>query len=277
MNVSLLISTYNWKKALELSLLSVFEQTILPKEILIADDGSTDDTRKLIDEMREISPIPIIHVWHEDKGFRVAIIRNKALARATGDYIVQIDGDIFLNRHFIQDHIEMAQKGYFVCGSRVSLSAKETEGLLNSQIKRSDLSSKIVFNNMRSKILRHLLAERYAKNSYKNIRGSNIAFWYKDLIAINGYDETFDSWGPEDRELVSRLFNLGVKKKSLKIGGVCFHLHHGKLSRSEVARLSKIFMNSIEKDVVRTEVGLDRHIEELRVNTSTGSVTGGEG
>ena len=185
MNVSLLISTYNWKKALELSLRSVFDQTILPKEILIADDGSTDDTRKLIDEMREISPIPIIHFWQEDNGFRVAIIRNKALASATGDYIVQIDGDIFLNRHFIQDHIEMAQSGFLVCGSRVSLSAKETEGLLNNQIKRSALSSKIVFNNMRTKILRHLLAERYAKTSYKNIRGSNIAFWYKDLIAIN--------------------------------------------------------------------------------------------
>ena len=265
MNVSLLISTYNWKKALELSLRSVFDQTILPKEILIADDGSTDDTRKLIDEMREISPIPIIHFWQEDKGFRVAIIRNKALASATGDYIVQIDGDIFLNRHFIQDHIEMAQSGFLVCGSRVSLSAKETEGLLNNQIKRGDLTTKLVFNNMRSKTVRHYLAERYAKDSYKNIRGSNIAFWYKDLIAINGYDEVFDSWGPEDRELVSRLFNLGVKKKTLKFGGVCFHLFHGKRSRSEVERLSKIFMNSIEKGVVRTKIGLDRHIEELRV------------
>ena len=118
MNISLLISTYNWKEALRQSLLSIFNQTVLPHEILIADDGSTDDTRLLIEEMREMSPVPIVHLWQEDDGFRVASIRNKAIARATGDYIVQIDGDIFVNRHFIQDHIEMAEEGYFVCGSR---------------------------------------------------------------------------------------------------------------------------------------------------------------
>ena len=86
--VSLLIATYNWKEAGNLSLLSVFDQTTLPQEILIADDGSKDDTRQMIEEMRKISPIPIIHVWQEDKGFRVGAIRNKAIARASGDYII---------------------------------------------------------------------------------------------------------------------------------------------------------------------------------------------
>lgn len=261
MKVSLLISTYNWKEALKLSLLSLFEQTVLPKEILIADDGSKEGTRQMIDKLRKVSPVPILHFWHEDKGFRVGTIRNIALANATGDYIVQIDGDIFLNKFFIEDHIQLAQKGYLVCGSRVSLSAKETEDLLNGKIDRASLTSKMAFNNMRSKLLRQFLAERYAMNSYKNIRGSNIAFWLTDLIAVNGYDESFNSWGPEDRELVSRMFNLGIKKKTLKMGGVCYHLHHDKLSRSELKRLTKLFEHSINNEVIWADNGMDKHIK----------------
>ena len=162
MNISLLISTYNWKEALRQSLLSIFNQTVLPHEILIADDGSTDDTRLLIDEMREISPVPIIHLWQEDDGFRVASIRNKAIARATGDYIVQIDGDIFVNKHFIQDHIEMAEEGYFVCGSRVLLSPLQTVQLLTGNRNQTKVSPKMVMNAIRFKPLRHFLAKRYA-------------------------------------------------------------------------------------------------------------------
>lgn len=260
MHVSLLISTYNWKEALRQSLLSIFNQTVLPQEILIADDGSTNDTRLLIEEMREISPIPIIHLWQEDKGFRVASIRNKAIASATGDYIVQIDGDIFVNRYFIQDHIEMAEEGYFVCGSRVLLSPLQTVQLLTGNRNQSTVSPKMVMNAIRFKPLQHFLSKRYAKNSYRNIRGCNIAFWRKNLIAINGYNEVFDSWGPEDRELVARLLNLGIKKKSLKMGGVAYHLHHNELTKNGVKRLKEVFNHSIEKGEVKTTNGLDKYM-----------------
>lgn len=81
MLVSLLISTYNWKEALSLCLYSVFAQTVKPAEILIADDGSREDTRQLIDEMREKTDIPIVHVWHEDKGFRLSAIRNRSIEK----------------------------------------------------------------------------------------------------------------------------------------------------------------------------------------------------
>ncbi len=261
MNISLLISTYNWKEALRQSLLSIFNQTVLPHEILIADDGSTDDTRLLIDEMREISPVPIIHLWQEDDGFRVASIRNKAIARATGDYIVQIDGDIFVNKHFIQDHIEMAEEGYFVCGSRVLLSPLQTVQLLTGNRNQTKVSPKMVMNAIRFKPLRHFLAKRYARDSYRNARGCNMAFWRKDLIAINGYNEVFDSWGPEDKELVARLLNLGIKKKSLKMGGVAFHLHHKELSKAGLKKLKDVFIHSIGKGDIRATNGLDKHLK----------------
>lgn len=97
MKVSLIISTYNWPEALRLSLMTVLHQTQYPHEIVIADDGSTIETQNMIKELQTEYPITIQHIWHEDKGFRKTMIMNKAVKAATGDYIIQIDGDILLH------------------------------------------------------------------------------------------------------------------------------------------------------------------------------------
>ena len=109
--ITLLISTYNWIDALKRVIDGVLQQTILPDEIIIADDGSRSDTKEYIDSIRKYFPMPLVHVWHEDDGFRRTIILNKAIAQASGDYIIEIDGDVIPERHFIQDHIEVMKKG----------------------------------------------------------------------------------------------------------------------------------------------------------------------
>ena len=83
--VSILVSTYNRPEALELSIRSMFAQTILPDEIVIADDGSKQDTKDLINKLRKETTIPIKHIWHEDEGFRRTMILNKAFAQVSAD------------------------------------------------------------------------------------------------------------------------------------------------------------------------------------------------
>ena len=215
MLVSLLISTYNWKEALSLCLYSAFVQTVKPAEILIADDGSREDTRQLIDEMRANTDIPIVHVWHEDKGFRLSAIRNRSIEKAKGDYIIQIDGDIILDRHFIADHLELAEKGYFVCGSRVLLGKMSTTRLLKGIEKYPALlkqNLRFVLNAFRSRILRRYLSNRYAKHTMLRIRGCNMAFWKEDLFRVNGYNESLEMWGQEDVEISYRLIHAGIQK-----------------------------------------------------------------
>ncbi|MBU0946765.1 MAG: glycosyltransferase, partial [Proteobacteria bacterium] len=104
MRTSLIITTYNWKEALELSVRSVFKQTHLPSEIIIADDGSKSDTRQLIESLQKISPVNIVHSWQQNKGFRLSRSRNKALSIAQGNYIILIVGDILIEENFIADH-----------------------------------------------------------------------------------------------------------------------------------------------------------------------------
>ncbi len=101
--VSLLISTYNWERALDLVLIALRAQTVMPDEVLIADDGSTEATRAIVEHHRAQLPIPLVHVWQEDDGFRKGEIINKAIAQATGDYVISIDGDMIMERHFIAD------------------------------------------------------------------------------------------------------------------------------------------------------------------------------
>ena len=106
---SLITPTYNWPEALELLLLSIMNQTVLPNEVLVADDGSKEDTQQLIERFQKIFPVPLIHVWHEDIKNRKPRAMNQAIARAKYDYIVEIDGDIIMNKHFVEDHLNFTK------------------------------------------------------------------------------------------------------------------------------------------------------------------------
>lgn len=264
-SVSLLVTTYNWKEALELVLLSVFEQTILPDEIIIADDGSRPDTKELIDRLREKSPVPITHVWQEDKGFRLSKIRNKAIVAAKSDYIIQIDGDCVLNRHFIQDHLQMAQKGTYVCGSRACCTQEFSNELFATKqfqwwkfhpVKGSFL------NQFRNGFLRKYVMPRFPIT----IKGCNMAFWRSDIIEVNGYDESYEGWGYEDHDLAFRLDNLGVAKRTLKMGAVMYHLYHREknsdLQSEEYQKRMEKLAYLRKQKIIRTENGLDKYLEK---------------
>ena len=238
-SVALIISTYNWPQALNQTLRSVANQTILPNEVLIADDGSDERTANLIQEFKTIHPtLNIKHVWHEDNGFRLAAIRNKAIRMAQSDYIIQIDGDIIIDKNFIADHLSIQAIGYFVTGSRLLLGKKITEVLLESEkvnIAALRWKGKNFFNTLRIPFLMRLLQNTYkTKGKHLDyVKGCNMAFWKSDLYLVNGYDESFIGWGREDSDICIRLINAGVKKKFIKFCAVQYHLHHPFASRDQ--------------------------------------------
>lgn len=231
MKVALLISTYNRPDALELCLKSVLNQHILPDEILIADDGSGEETKKLIQKYMLLSDVPIHHVWHKDDGFKLAQIRNKAIAQSTCDYIIQIDGDLILHPYFIKDHKYFAKPKSFVRASRIYLDKYLTEDKLQNKdihIKRFQRGVSNVLSSFRITFLQFLFEKNYKVKGEElwEIHGCNMAFWRKDAIEVNGYNEDFVGWGPEDKEFVARLMNLGLKKRFLKCGAIAYHLWH---------------------------------------------------
>lgn len=228
--VSVIVSTYNRPDALEVCLRSLFCQTVLPYEIVVGDDGSGEPTRQLIEKMKAVSPVPIIHVWHEDSGFRLAMMRNKSIAATHGDYIIEMDGDIFAHPHFIEDHLHEAAPGRYVKGGRTNLGKALTE-----RICRSGMPTRIHYwtkgieskpeNSIHCSWLAHLLAPRYRKHRSAAL-GCNMSFFKSDIIRVNGYDEFYEGWGGEDVDLGYRLQMSGLSKRYLKFAGIVYHLWH---------------------------------------------------
>lgn len=225
--VSLIVATYNWPDALNVCLLSIKNQTVLPAEVIIADDGSKPDTALLIEKFRPDFPVPLIHVWQEDLGFRKSLILNQAIKSTSGAYIVQVDGDVILNRDFIADHASVAEKGFFVRGTRAHIGKEAVSWVLKAQkIDFNYFSPCLVhrFNALRLPQLAFLM-EKKSKTS-NSVRGSNLAFWKSDFVRVNGYDNELTGWGHEDEELATRFINIGLWKKAVKFKCIQYHLYH---------------------------------------------------
>lgn len=259
--ISLVVATYNWPEALALVLASVREQQVMPFEVLVADDGSRRETRELVDaEARRLS-VPLVHVWHEDTGFRLGAIRNKAIAAARGDYIVQIDGDIVLHPAFMAAHAAFARRGSWVQGSRALLSPTLTERLLQGE--RIPLGPFTAGVENRANALFLPWVSRLVRGEragLRRVRGCHMAFWRDDLIRANGYDEAIEGWGREDSELATRLCNAGLTRRNLKFSAVCYHLWHRQANTDAVGRNHERFLRTVQERLTRCDRGLDQYL-----------------
>jgi len=232
---TLIISTYNQHEWLEKVLWSCEVQTETDFEIIIADDGSGNDTKDVIELVQKSSDLSIKHIWHEDEGFRKTIILNKAIVASSSDYLIFTDGDCLLRGDFIETHLKNREKGFFLSGGYFKLPMS-----ISKKIQKQDIiSGNYVSINW--------LKENGLKSSVKNLKinsgsfvrkilnaitptnaswnGHNSSGWKKDIESVNGFDERMQ-YGGEDRELGERLFNIGLRSKQIRYSAVCLHLDH---------------------------------------------------
>jgi len=261
MRVSLIIATYNWPESLILALRSIEKQTIAPEEVVIADDGSTAETKEIINKFQKDSDLNIIHSWQEDNGFRVAKSRNKAIAKSCGNYIILIDGDIILHPKFVQDHVNNAKVGYFMQGSRVLLSQDITEQIIISNRISFSFFSKGMKgrkNSIHSNFLSKIFSTK--KNYLRGIKTCNIAFFRQDFINVNGFNNEFEGWGREDSEFVVRLFNTGINRKNLRFNAIQYHLWHKDNDRKHLDYNNQLLQNSINQKLKVCKKGINKYI-----------------
>ncbi|MFD1063446.1 glycosyltransferase family 2 protein [Winogradskyella litorisediminis] len=258
---SLIISTYNWPEALDLVLKSVLNQSEFPDEILIADDGSSEETKDLIESYVSKFDIPIIHVWQEDKGFQKSKILNQAIAKAKGEYLIQIDGDCIIHKHFVKDHLTEAETGYYLFGGRVNIQESFLPTLFKTKKINFSPFSKGIKKRPRafySPILAKFQGE--VPEISEKFRGCNTSYFRKDAIAVNGYDEAFIGWGREDSEFMRRLHHNGIKGKRLKFKGILFHIFHVEKSRERLDANDDIELQTITSKSKWAENGIDKYL-----------------
>lgn len=260
MRSCLIVTTYNWPEALHLTLASVARQSRPPDEVVVADDGSGPETRAVVERWRAAG-LPVEHVWQEDQGFRLARSRNRAIASTRADYILLVDGDMILHPRFVADHLRCARPDWFIQGARPQLSAATTAQLL-----RGDGAASIGpltpglqrrAYAMRSPLLSRIFSR--TKDTLGGVQGCNQSFWRSHAVQVNGYDERFTAWGPEDREFVARLLHLGIHRRYVRHMAIAFHLHHA--SRAPVAAnpFDRLLQETLSARATWTEQGLTGH------------------
>jgi glycosyltransferase involved in cell wall biosynthesis len=267
---SIIVSTYNRPDALRKCVESIFLQKTLPQEIVIADDGSGKETERLVTELKATSPVKLIHVWQEDKGYQLAMIRNRSFAAAAGPYLIQIDGDLILEKHFLKDHLAMAKPGTFVGGTRAMMDEELTGMVLRGEISNEQIPDYKQHITLRSNIIRSGILRRIVylyqrhKRNYKYVFGCNMAFWKRDLLMVNGYDESFRGWGKEDNELTVRMQNAGLKLRFMKFGGVVYHLHHKVADLSFMPQNEEKLNETIQKGVTFAPSGIRKYLRDQK-------------
>lgn len=261
MKLSLVITTYNRPGALKKVLDALKFQTVLPDEVLVADDGSAQETRQLTADAAHGLAYPLTHVWHEDRGFRAAGIRNKAIHNSTGDYLVLLDGDCLPARHFIQDHKRLAEKGFFIQGKRVLVSRRVTPefgaGSLLSTAKLLKYAVTGAIGNAHH-ILRLPFLPAGTGTSMSGIKTCNMGFYREDIFAVNGFNQDFVGWGREDSELAVRFYKYGLKRKTHSFMAICYHLWHQENDRTRLAINDDILEKAFSSNTYRCTNGLER-------------------
>ncbi|MEO8065074.1 MAG: glycosyltransferase family 2 protein [Pseudomonadota bacterium] len=262
MRVALVITTYERPDALAAVLQSVGRQRAAPDEIVIADDGSGPATRELVQSCSERSAVPIRFVSQPHSGFRVARLRNLAIAATSIEYLILIDGDMVLHPEFVADHLRIARRGFFTQGVRVHTDEALTRALIADPARSARFWSRGAGGLRRAYLMRSVALSgvtRSIANAFIAIKSCNQAFWREDLVRVNGFNEAIEGWGPEDKELVVRIQNAGVHRQSLLFGGIACHLHHPPASRAALAANIAVLEETVRQRRVRCERGLDAH------------------
>ena len=259
--LTLVINTFNQPDYLGRVLNAVARQSSLPKEVLLADDGSTDETKSVFEQWRASQSFRSEHIRQEHEGFRRSRILNLAIASSRGDYLVFLDGDTIPHPNFIADHRAAAQHGFFVQGHRALIEERAAAWFGQNDFfadRRRALWQNQISGLKNS--FRWPFAVRKIKNRLRGIRGCNLGIWRDDLVRVNGYNEAFTGWGREDSELAARLTNSGARRLDVRGRALCFHLWHPPVSRAELASNDELLAKTILEKHTRCEQGLDRHL-----------------
>ncbi|MDA8099367.1 MAG: glycosyltransferase family 2 protein [Nitrospiraceae bacterium] len=243
MNISVIVPTYNRPKALELCLLSLSRQSVLPHEVLIADDGSGQETRDTVARLtRDLQHVfPVKHIWQDDIGFRKPRILNETVRNASGDYLIFLDGDCMAHRHFVRAHVAASSPDTILSGKRVEIGRNLTEKLLRNAKVINSFHPLLLWDaifggegksrrveeaiEIRNRMVRKLLNRDFITDD--GVWGCNFSLSKELFYSINGCDEDFVDGSIEDNDLGIRVLNQGKKLRTVRSLAIIFHLWHG--------------------------------------------------
>lgn len=280
LRIAVIVTTYNRPDALAAVLEGFLAQTDGNFEVLVADDGSTEDTAQVIKDFQRRASYPVTHVWQEDDGFRAAAIRNRALAASGADYIIFTDGDCIPPADFVARHRALSELGCFLSGNRLLLSEAFTRRLLREKIPVHAWGAyDWLMARVRGEVNRLMPLLRLpdvawmrkrAPNRWQGAKTCNLSAFRQDLLRVNGLDESYTGWGQEDSDLVVRLIRAGLVNKSARFSAPVLHLWHKENDRSHLEENRRRLQDVLSAEHVRALKGVDQYIGQTESESSQG-------
>jgi glycosyltransferase involved in cell wall biosynthesis len=267
MRISVIISTYNNPAWLEKVVWGYECQTYSDFELIIADDGSGQPTKDLIEGFQKNSALSITHVWHADDGFQKSAILNKGIIASTTDYLLFSDGDCIPRHDFVETHVKNSQAGYFLSGGYFMLPMDTSKAITKEDITTGNAFNvkwlyahglaktyktlKLTSSGVQEKLLNFLTPTKATWN------GHGSSGWKQDIVAVNGFNEEMQ-YGGQDRELGERLVNRGIKGKQIRYSAICVHLDHkrGYNTPESISKNKKIRAETRQQGKVWTKAGI---------------------
>jgi glycosyltransferase involved in cell wall biosynthesis len=265
---AVIVTTYNRPDALRAVLDGYLKQDCGDFELLVADDGSTDDTRQLVAQYTARAPFPLRHVWQEDLGFRPGAARNRAMAASTAEYVIFTDGDCVPPADFVRRHATLAEPGHFLGGNRILLSETFTRRALQEQLPLHEWSTAGWLLAWLRRDINRLLPllrlpdgafRRRHPQQWQGIKTCNFSAWRTDLQRVNGFDEAYSGWGLEDSDLVIRLLHAGVRHKNARFATPLFHLWHRENDRSQLPENQRRLDALLASTQIEAQQGLNQY------------------
>jgi glycosyltransferase involved in cell wall biosynthesis len=268
MKTAVVVTTYNRPDALTAVLDGYCAQSSAEFELLVADDGSSQDTRTLVSDYARRTPFALTHVWQEDRGFRAGAARNRALAQTQADYVIFSDGDCVPPPFFVDRHGKLSERGHFLAGNRVLLSADFTNRVLRDRLPihrwstgrwlaawlKRDVNRALPLVRLPDGAFRKVSSARW-----EGVKTCNFSAWREDLLRANGFDERYAGWGLEDSDLVIRLLHAGIRHKSARFAAPVFHLWHRENDRTALKENQRRLDEILKSNRVSAPVGLDQY------------------
>ncbi len=269
MRTAVIITTYNRPDALAAVLEGYLAQYDSDFDLIVADDGSTGETRKVVEDFRSRSAMNVTHVWQEDRGFRAAAARNRAVAATDAGYVIFTDGDCVPARGFVAAHKRLAERGFFLAGNRILLSETFSQRVLFGHTPIHQWGWAPWLKAWARRDVNRLLPlmalpdggfRRRHPQRWEGVKTCNLSLWREDFARVNGLDESYEGWGLEDSDLVIRLLHAGVRHKSARFAAPVFHLWHRENARDNLARNRERLEQVLRSDQIRAARGFEQYL-----------------
>lgn len=245
MRIAVILSTYNAPERLVPTIIGYAAQRQATFELVVADDGSSELTRRALEQTALAYGLQIRHVWQPDDGFRKCRILNQAVLATDADYLIFSDGDCIPRADFVATHAALARRGRFLSGGYFKMTAATSARVTPDVIVKGQMTdpgwllahdtpssaklAKLRTHGWHAKFMNALTPTRATWN------GHNSSCWREDLLRVNGHDERMAYWA-QDREFGERLTNAGVRGLQIRYSAICVHLDHGRPYKTEASR-----------------------------------------